>query len=253
MDDGVTWGDTLGSSGSGPNKYSVLWGLALAGFSCTLFLVLPYLACLLTRPPSKIRRFYLAAALLPLVFAVSALSICLVPDSEDIWELVRHVCEAWALHSLNQLIVERLGGKTSTLLKLKARGPQQWLRTPPFCCLCTCLPSKPFDEDTLHFVLLLTRQFLLLAPSLSLLAILLSFSTLARTSFVWQLLRFCLLGSSFLALWGLFILWKASLDDVANHHQISMKFVSIKLLIIIGVIQEFILVRSTHPPTHLPT
>lgn len=43
---------------------------------------LPYLACLLTRPVSRIRRMYLATTALPLVFAVSALATCLAPTSE---------------------------------------------------------------------------------------------------------------------------------------------------------------------------
>lgn len=87
------------------NRYSVLWGLALTGFSLTLLIALPYLACLLARPPSPSRRFYFAAALLPLVFAVSALATCLAPGTDEYWGLLQHVCEAWALHSLNQVRV----------------------------------------------------------------------------------------------------------------------------------------------------
>jgi ABC-type sugar transport system permease subunit len=94
---------TSNTSTSTINRYSVLWGLALTGFSLTLLIALPYLACLLARPPSKIRRFYGAATSLPLVFAVSALATCLAPGSDDYWGLLQHVCEAWALHSLNQV------------------------------------------------------------------------------------------------------------------------------------------------------
>ena len=145
-----------------------------------------------------------------------------------------------------QLIVERLGGKTSTLAKLRARGNQQWLRAPPLCCFCWCLPSTPFTEDTLHLVLALTRQFIFSTPALSLLAVLLSLTSSSSSSSTdkqtlpWHLLRFLLLVSSLLALWGLFILYKASLDDVSRQHQITLKFISIKLLIIVGIVQEYV-------------
>jgi hypothetical protein len=42
---------------------SVLWGLALTGSILTVLISLPYLACLLTRPVSKIRRFYFSAGM----------------------------------------------------------------------------------------------------------------------------------------------------------------------------------------------
>lgn len=246
--DGSNITNSTSSTSTSINRYSVLWGLALTGFSLTLLVALPYLACLLARPPSKIRRFYLAAVLLPLVFAVSALATCLAPRSDDYWGLLQHVCEAWALHSLNQLIVERLGGKTTTLAKLRARGNQQWLRAPPLCCFCWCLPSTPFTEDTLNLVLALTRQFIFSTPAISLLAVLLSFTSSSSSSSsstdrqtpLWHLLRFLLLASSLLALWGLFILYKASLDDVSRQHQITLKFISIKLLIIVGIVQEYV-------------
>ena len=99
----TTSGSSTSSTSPSINRYSVLWGLALTGFSLTLLIALPYLACLLARPPSKIRRFYFAAALLPLVFALSALATCLAPGSDEYWGLLQHVCEAWALHSLNQV------------------------------------------------------------------------------------------------------------------------------------------------------
>ena len=101
--DGSNITSSISSTSTSINRYSVLWGLALTGFSLTLLVALPYLACLLARPPSKIRKFYFAAALLPLVFAVSALATCLAPRSDDYWGLLQHVCEAWALHSLNQV------------------------------------------------------------------------------------------------------------------------------------------------------
>ena len=98
-----TTSSTTTSTSTSINRYSVLWGLALTGFCLTLLIALPYLACLLARPSSKIRRLYCAAAVLPLVFAVSALATCLAPGSDDYWGLLQHVCEAWALHSLNQV------------------------------------------------------------------------------------------------------------------------------------------------------
>lgn len=40
---------------------------------------------------------------------------------------------------------------------------------------------------------------------------------------------------------GLFILWKATLtDQSAKHARISLKFVAIKLLIVVGVVQEYV-------------
>ncbi|TFJ86652.1 hypothetical protein NSK_002306 [Nannochloropsis salina CCMP1776] len=230
------------SSTHDTKRYNVLLGLALAGLCLTLLLALPHVAWLRVRPPSKIRKFYFAASLLPVVFAVSASITCLAPWTNEYWGLLQHLTEAWALHSLNQLIVERLGGKTSALAKLQARGRQQWLRAPPLCCWCYFLPSTSFTEHTLRLVLTLTRQFIYAAPLLSLLNILLSFTRVPTTPppLLWHVLRLLLLLSSLLALWGLFILYKASHDDLSRHHQITLKFLSIKLLIIVGIVQEYL-------------
>ena len=50
-------------------------------------------------------------------------------NNQDFWSLLQHLAEAWALHSLNNLIVERLG----TLYLWFTLGPTQ--SHPPFAIL----------------------------------------------------------------------------------------------------------------------
>ena len=50
--------------------------------SKSMHTAVPYLFLLLRKPASKPRRLYLAATIMPLIFAISAIAICLQPDTE---------------------------------------------------------------------------------------------------------------------------------------------------------------------------
>lgn len=230
--------------------------VAVVAAVITVALSSAHLSSLRRMPISARQQLYLTIAWMPIVFGVSACVSLFGPRSSVMWWLLRSQYEAIALSTFGTLLFLLLVVTaapnasaappafvgTSIIQLLASEGAQKHFATPPLCCLCTpCWPVFHLGARHLLAVYYLLQQFVLLTPALAVVSMWAAIALQPTTAH--SVCAACLLlkkASTFLALWGLFALYKSS-HDVLHHWNTTKKFIALKAVLILELLQEHII------------
>ncbi|CAE7447179.1 unnamed protein product, partial [Symbiodinium sp. CCMP2456] len=233
-----------------------LLGLAVASIllAGTMVLCLSHQRELMLAPVSPRRKYYILMHLFPFVVASSCWFQVAVPELAVGTLLVQEIWEALALHFFGLTIIDLMGGPETTVRILAQREPQgmfgrsRWC-VPPCCCAVVLLPcafrdgTTVFNNAALHKMLAMIEQYCYVAPIAASVTTLLDFNTHQRQVHFEGLFQVELLMqlvqsiSMFCCLQALFALYRAT-HDVLHRFKTTSKFLSIKLLILLSLIQK---------------
>lgn len=241
-----------------------LLGLAVASIllAGTTVLCLSHQRELMLAPVSPRRKYYILMHLFPFVVAASCWFQVAVPELAVGTLLVQEIWEALALHYFGLTIIDLMGGPETTVRILAQREPQgmfgrsRWC-VPPCCCAVALLPcafrdgTTVFNGAALQKMRAMIEQYCYVAPIAASVTTLLDFNThqrqvhfegLFQVELLMQLLQSI---SMFCCLQALFALYRAT-HDVLHRFKTTSKFLSIKLLILLSLIQKTLVVWIFH-------
>lgn len=167
--------------------------------------------------------------------------------------MLQEIWEAVALHYFGLTIVCLMGGKEATVQKLASCeahgsfGTSRWC-VPPCCCLVPLTPclqdgNKTFDFSTLRKMRFMIEQYCYVTPLTAFVEGILQWQEKQQQIHMdfWvgsvQVLR---LVSMFICLQALFALYHATKKSLKKY-QTTLKFLSIKALIILSAVQKILL------------
>jgi len=252
------------------NKWPFLRWLAIGTGAAmtTLGLSWQHLQRLLAAPRCLLRTHYIFMVFFPTAWALSALLTLLCPRSLLLSELIRGQSEALALFLFMRILfliisaeilvddrqnhTEAIAG--AIIEALNKDGEKPHFAVPPFgCCLGRCLPSHRLTARILLQVTLLVKQFVFVQLFVSVFGMwaVLTFppEMVERTKLISAVVE---KASSLLAVYGLFILYKAT-HDLLHNWRTTRKFVSIKFVILLTALQSFFtgpLIRLMRKPSN---
>ncbi|CAE7252597.1 unnamed protein product, partial [Symbiodinium pilosum] len=246
------------------DRVHYLVGVAVASMflGATAFLCLSHQRELLLAPVSPRRKYYILMHLFPFVVACSCWFQVAAPELAVGTLLLQEIWEALALHFFALAIIDLMGGPETTvriLANLEPRGlfgRNRWC-VPPCCCAVALLPcafrdgTAVFDDRTLSKMLTLIEQYCYVAPVAASAITVLDFNTSQRQLHVeWLFLAELLVQlvqsvSMFCCLQALFALYRAT-HDVLHRYKTTSKFLAIKMLILLSLIQKTLVVWIFH-------
>lgn len=179
---------------------------------------------------------YLSIIRLPLVFGLTGATSLFVVRTSGMWSAIQHAYEAYALYQFYLAIVDLCGGRRALITKLQQKEPQPFYQTPPFCCCCFWLPKVRFSGTVLDYCQRTVIQFVVIVPSAMVAEIMIMVADQEHNAAVEVVVAVLSTVSTFFALHGLFVIYKAT-HDILQSYGTTLKFVALKALILIGVVQ----------------
>mmetsp|Transcript_139013 Transcript_139013/g.432486 ORF Transcript_139013/g.432486 Transcript_139013/m.432486 type:complete len:396 (+) Transcript_139013:309-1496(+) len=241
-----------------PIKILSLLGSASLCFLVTLAVTLRHRCQLLRQPISLRRVYYLRIVNTPSLLSAMALLALYSPSSFLLASLVSKFYEAVTLSTFGMLLFTLLWheshlleaangeaqeeGRVEVVAHALARsGRRKHFGAPPCCFLLPCLPKHDLSVQHLSAIFIMVRQYVFVTPLVGVLGLAIfsavDMDTLDKAS---KTMKYILIVSSFICLWGLFIAYKSS-HDLLHHWNTTRKFFSIKAVLIIMVWQESLL------------
>lgn len=210
---------------------------------------------LLRQPISLRRMYYLRIAYTPVVMGATAYFAIWSPATTLLSAMLQKFYEAVTLSTFgmllylllwyegNALVANAEDGNAEMVAKaLAEQGPRKHWGAPPLgCCFRPCLPKHDLSVRDLSTIFWLVRQYVLLTPCVGILGLL--FLTAFRLDTVYKALKvikLILLVSNLVCLYGLFVAY-LSTHELLHRWNTSKKFISIKVVLIVMVYQEFLL------------
>lgn len=201
------------------------------------------------------RQYYLRISAMARVFAITCALSLLTPRAWLLWHLLQKQYEAYVLASFGQLLflllslaamgsaqevhgdAEMAGQRIVAVLA--SQGAQRHFAQPPLCCvLHACMSPGYLSVSHLLWLVTGLRQFVFAMPSLAVLvlwaAIVLEPAQTQRVAMFASILSKL---STLLALYCLFVLYRAT-HEVLHAWHTTAKFVSIKLFLLVALVQE---------------
>lgn len=220
-------------------------------------------------PVSKQANYYLYITRMPLVFGLTSFLSILSPRSAVLWEFIQKGYEAYTLQSFGRLLFNLLaiehahreanatgdGNKPLILTRKRSvvartvdafwkeseQKPKKYWAVPPVgCCCYYCMTPRAFTTRDMLCIVNCLRQFVVAVPCFALMQI---WAVVALPEHVHNVSICVKIGqilSAFVALQGLFTLYKAT-HDMLHEWSTTRKFVAIKLIIIVEMWQKLII------------
>jgi len=235
-----------------------------------LYVYFKHRAELYDEPRGVLRDWYIRLSSLSLVFGSTAIATLVFPRPAFIFEFIRAIWECLCLVAFGHVMTELLSivaapgaGYTSLeqqrdrALDLAAKGPPfKYYAAPPLGCFCRPIwPLRRFDSSMMTLCRRLVAQYLYIRPISGIINLWIQVDESSaivkeRTGYTEATITGFIEGASMLiAMQGLFMLFwccKVPLKDF----NVGLKFLAIKLVIFLSVIQAFVLGNSIpEPPT----
>jgi len=248
-----------------PIKLGITVSSAFLGLAITSVLCFCHYRSLSKAPINVRRMYYTTLAFFPGVFAITAFLSVLSPVSILFLKTIQQGYEALVLSRFGMLLFVlltwesfRLAGKDvlhvspehqtpeqsvqHILTALAKNGPRKHFAAPPLaCCFSKCMTSFDLSLSHLQALFLMVRQYTIVMPvSGILLTFLFTALPVASTMKVAGMVKYLLMASNILCLYGLFILY-LSTHDVLHAWDTSKKFIAIKVPLVLFVYQEFLI------------
>lgn len=193
-----------------------------------------------TRKPGPLnqkKKLMLVIAFIVPVYEITSYFIVFFPHLAFYLMVVQHLYEPFVLYSFFHLLVALLGGKEHAIQILAMQQPAKIYAQPPCCCfLRFCTEPTTMTPRMYEVFTYFALQLVVLAPIFSIIELIL-YWTGRDTS---QVVKSFDSVSALFALYALFVLWSATREALAKH-QTGLKFLSVKLGIVLVAIQSQIL------------
>jgi len=243
-------------------------GLRNPFFIFNLFVYFKHRAELYQEPRGVLRDWYLRLTSLSVVFGTTAMATLVFPRPAFIFEFVRAIWECLCLVAFGHVMTELLsivaapGAGYASLEQLRDRAldlaskgpPFKYYAAPPLGCLFRpIVPLRKFDSGMMTLCRRLVAQYLYIRPISGIINLWIQVDESAdivkeRTGYTEATITGFIEGASMLiAMQGLFMLFwccKVPLKDF----NVGLKFLAIKLVIFLSVIQAFVLGNSIPEP-----
>jgi len=214
------------------------------------------------------RSYYTSIFIFPVVWSISAFLCIICPRSAPLAELAQGQSEAYAIYiflvilfmllalesvkvdlakdmELNQLKVEGIG--PAILTALSRQGPQPFFAVPPFaCCFIKCIPHHNLSAQHLLWVTRFVKQYAYLQLFFSVFSLWAEYTLPEARAKSWSnMSRIVLKFSGLLAIYGLFVIYKAT-HHILEQYRTTSKFVAIKIVILLSMLQARIISILIH-------
>uniref|UniRef100_A0A7S1WUN0 Uncharacterized protein n=1 Tax=Alexandrium catenella TaxID=2925 RepID=A0A7S1WUN0_ALECA len=241
-----------------PEKLIVALGCGGAFLLLTCALVAYHQWELAGAPISMRRTYYSRIGFAPLIMGATAYVALWSPVSIILSGMLQKLCEAVLLSTFGMLVFLLLWHESQNAMAsssekskvdivlgaLALQGPKKHWGPPPLgFCFRPCLPAHDLSVRNLSFIFWLVRQYVIITPCIGTLGLL--FLTAFRMDELWKCMRvmkFVLLASNVLCLYGLLVAYNST-HDLLHQWGTTKKFISIKVVLIVMVYQEFLLGR----------
>jgi len=219
-------------------------------------------------PRTVLRNWYLRLTSLSVVFASTAMATLIFPRPAFIFEFIRAIWECLCLVSFGDVMTELLsivaapGAGYASLeeqrtraLDLAANGPpiKYWAAPPLGCWFRLCVPAIKFDTHMMTICRRLVTQYLYIRPFSGIINLWIQVDESSviveeNTGYTESTITGFIEGASMLvAMQGLFMLFWCCKVPLKDFH-VGLKFLAIKLVIFLSVIQAFVLGNSIPVP-----
>eukprot|EP00457_Paulinella_chromatophora_P008083 gb/GEZN01008110.1/.p1 GENE.gb/GEZN01008110.1/~~gb/GEZN01008110.1/.p1 ORF type:complete len:411 (-),score=47.93 gb/GEZN01008110.1/:234-1439(-) len=243
-----------------PPQLVIIWMWGWFSFGCVVIIWWRhYRKFVAVEPASWLSNQYEWILTMPLVFSATALVAIFVIQTAPILKLIRVSFEAYALYQFGNILRELAsaeGGKgqgygplgvmrKQALSALVQLPPLKLYTSAPFCCFRICERPRPVTEQMIRFATRCFVQYLYTAPGFSILGIMLILSSASEMNGKDDLEKNMKIIQAFelitmlIAMYGLLILYRAT-HDLFKDFQTSLKFFSIKALILTGKLNEIV-------------
>jgi len=206
------------------------------------------------------RSYYTSIFTFPVVWAISAFLCLICPRSAPLAELAQGQSEAYAIYTFLVILFmllameslkDDLEQKDPALMQLKSQGvgpaimaalsrqgPQPFFAVPPFfCCCIKCFPQHNLSARHLLWVTGFVKQYVFLQLFYSVFSLWAEFILPEARAKKWNAMsRIVLKFSGFLAIYGLFVIYKAT-HHILEEYRTTAKFIAIKVVILLSMLQ----------------
>lgn len=240
------------------NKVPFLIAITIGGVSLLITLTMTYrhLQKLRARPICLLRSYYSSIFLFPAVWAISAFISLLCPNAAPLAELAQGQSEAFAIYTFLTILymlltreafrAEMEGGALeedvhvaqAIVNALEKQGPKPYFATPPFFCCCVGIfPKHLLTPRHLLRITKLVKQYIAMQLFFSVFGLWAEMSLSEKQAeklTMW--VKIILKLSGLTGIYGLFVMYKAT-HDLLEHWNTTRKFVSIKFVILLTLVQ----------------
>lgn len=237
-----------------PGRFLFLWATGFAAVGITLVIAGSHHLEMLKSPASMQRVYYKRVNWFAPVLALTAFFALLSPRANLMMKMLQSQAEAIALYSFGDVLFVLCAGEAlqhataaaeptvgaKMLAALNEQGPQAYFAVPPFgCCFIKCIRThllKPWHIITARFFV---RQYTFIVVGGGMLRMWFALClTPHKAVFCNNVIEKITKLAGLVCLYGLFILYKAT-HDLLEKWRPTMKFVSLKLVIVLMVYQDW--------------
>eukprot|EP00301_Raphidiophrys_heterophryoidea_P020439 c5130_g1_i1.p1 GENE.c5130_g1_i1~~c5130_g1_i1.p1 ORF type:complete len:326 (-),score=53.32 c5130_g1_i1:250-1227(-) len=206
-----------------------------------------------TQPPSRRSDLYLDIVWVGFMFSATSALTMVFPRAYGLFDVLQTCFEAHIIYSFGMLFINLIAGdniydphisQQRCLENLEHVPPKKHFATFPCCCWYPCVSRRSFDRPLVRTVVTCFRQYLVIGPLTSIVALWLDLEsgslTGKKTQNAYVIIRIVGTVSILVAVWALLILYKASHDQLLHFHMTS-KFIAIKAMLIITALQEMVI------------
>lgn len=231
----------------------------------TLTLTWRHLQKLNDRPICLLRSYYTSIFLFPAVWAISAYISLLCPNAAPLAELAQGQSEAFAIYTFLTILYmlltreafkaelergvleEDVSVGNAIVSVLEKQGPKPHFATPPFFCCCAGIfPKHLLTPGHLLRITKLVKQYIAMQLFFSVFGLWAEMSLdEKRAEWMTHWVKRILKVSGWIGIYGLFVMYKAT-KDVLEHWNTTRKFMSIKFVILLSIVQAWLLSLLAH-------
>eukprot|EP00405_Crypthecodinium_cohnii_P009862 CAMPEP_0206424558 /NCGR_PEP_ID=MMETSP0324_2-20121206/3296_1 /ASSEMBLY_ACC=CAM_ASM_000836 /TAXON_ID=2866 /ORGANISM="Crypthecodinium cohnii, Strain Seligo" /LENGTH=377 /DNA_ID=CAMNT_0053889229 /DNA_START=31 /DNA_END=1164 /DNA_ORIENTATION=+ len=241
-----------------PQVFWTMWVTAFLGGIILCSLVGAHKRDIDKRCASLLKIYYTRIVFFAPVLGLTALSALFAPRTTPLMHMLSMQMEAVVFGSFGTVLMLLLCKETHESLPvqeadtstmgervieaLNRQGPQPHFGVPPFgCCFRKCLPHHLLKPSHLLLARAFMRQYAFTVLVSGLLGLWLALASDYQVfSHVNGILNKVVKLSSFICIYGLFILYKCT-HDMLEHYRPTAKFVSLKIIVLLMNFQELII------------
>ncbi|CAE8589809.1 unnamed protein product, partial [Polarella glacialis] len=245
-----------------PHVFIFVWVVGGLVTALVCGLALQHAYRLSQKPLTLLRGYYLQCLIFPVTWGLSAYFTLLCPRTALLSELMQGISEAAVIANFSTILFMILclesyrsqptqhgydaeqppavPKMSSTIFKaLAQQGPKPHFAVLPFFCLCgPCFRKHDMEPKHLLRVSWLVRQYVYVMFVMSIFGMWCAMSLPAEIAeHVKLIMSIALKISGFTAVYGLFVLYKATYD-LLHEWNTTVKFLSIKFVILLSIVQK---------------
>jgi hypothetical protein len=221
-----------------PNMMLAFWIIACICWAICFIIFFRQRSAYLKTPYTSLRDYYLRILAFPLVISSFSLACLFSVRPAFVWELAQHIYEAMTLLAFMHVLMALLGHDAHRIVQRLKKGnaARIWAAPPLLCFFRPCVKETYMTAATVRFTYFLVNQFvyIIIAGGFFRLWMFIDgFDNSLVPGYIGTI-------SMIIAMQGLFMIYRASHQALDSWHP-TFKFVTIKLIVLIGAVQKLII------------